>query len=69
MSRIKITLNGEIKEISANITILSLIKELELDLDKVAIEKNLEIVESSSFEKEAINEGDQIEIVHFIGGG
>lgn len=69
MSKIKITLNGEEKEINSGLTIKGLVDELELDLEKIAVEKDLEIVNIDEFEKIIIDEGAKIEIVHFIGGG
>ena len=69
MSKIKITLNGEEKEIRSGLTIKDLVEELELDLEKIAVEKDLEIVMIDEFEAVMIDEGAQIEIVHFIGGG
>lgn len=69
MSKIKITLNGEEREINAGLTIKNLVDELELDLEKIAVEKDLEIVNVDEFSDVTINEGSNIEIVHFIGGG
>ena len=36
---------------------------------KVAVERNLEIVPKSAFAATALEDGDRLEIVHFIGGG
>lgn len=69
MSKVKIILNGEEKLFSQGLTIADLIKELDLDIKKIAIEKDLEIVNSNDFSKIVIDEGSRIEIVHFIGGG
>jgi len=69
MSTIKIILNGEERQINLGLTIKNLVEELELDLEKIAVEKDLEIVNIDEFEKVLIDEGSRIEIVHFIGGG
>ncbi len=69
MSKIKITLNGEDKFIALETSIKNLLEELELDIGKIAIEKNYEIILPEDFEDNFLNEGDKIEIVHFIGGG
>lgn len=69
MSKIKITLNGEDYYVVNNRSINDLIIDLGLDLKKIAIEKNLEIILPENFSKTAIMEGDKIEIVSFIGGG
>ncbi len=65
----KIFLNGQEKEIKEGLSLLSLIEELDLDVNKIALEKDLEIIERSRFDKTLINEGSRIEIIHFIGGG
>lgn len=69
MSQIKITLNGEEKILKSHQTLQDLIDDLELDLEKIAIEKDLEIIDPAQFSKIILNEGSQVEIVHFIGGG
>ena len=69
MSKIKIILNGEDYLVQENCSVSDLIKELDLDINKIAIERNLEIVLVEDFFKTTINSGDKIEIVSFIGGG
>jgi len=65
----KINLNGEIIEFSEEINLLSLLEEIGFDSKKVAVELNLEIVPKSSYKLTKLKEGDNVEIVHFIGGG
>ncbi|MBU6140366.1 MAG: sulfur carrier protein ThiS [Proteobacteria bacterium] len=65
----KILLNGEEKILSGKITVAELVAQLELDVKKIAVEKDLEIVNPSDFSAVLIDEGSRIEIVHFIGGG
>ncbi len=65
----KIFLNGEEKILSRQMTVADLISELELDVKKIAVEKDLEIVNPGQFSELMIDEGSRIEIVHFIGGG
>ena len=69
MSKIKITLNGENYFTKENQSISDLVKELNLDLEKIAIERNLEIISNNNFDSTLIEESDKIEIVSFIGGG
>jgi thiamine biosynthesis protein ThiS len=69
MSKVKIILNGEEKFFDQNITIFGLISKLNLDIKKIAVEKNLEIVFPENFSNTKLEEGDKIEIVYFIGGG
>jgi thiamine biosynthesis protein ThiS len=65
----KIFLNGEEKVLLRQMSLAELITELELDQKKIAIEKDLEIVNQSQFSEIMLDEGSRIEIVHFIGGG
>ena len=69
MPKIKILLNGEERLIEAQTSIQKLVEDLELDVKKIAIEKNYEIILPDDFGGEVLSAGDKIEIVHFIGGG
>jgi len=66
---IKITLNGDSLEIKADMTVRQLLEHLELPTEKIAVERNLEIVSKSTYDEVTIGDGDTLEIVHFIGGG
>jgi thiazole synthase len=63
-----ITLNGAPHRSDAA-TIADLVRELDLAPEKVAVERNGEIVSRSTLGEAALNEGDVLEIVHFVGGG
>ena len=63
-----ILVNGELRDVSAT-TILELVHELGLDVRKVAVERNLEIVPRSLHATTALAEGDRVELVQFVGGG
>lgn len=65
----RITLNGEPKEIGAAMSVAELLKSLDLEPKKVAVERNLEIVRRSDYGAALLAEGDRLEIVHIIGGG
>ncbi len=65
---VKILLNGEEREVTAS-NLTALIEEIGLDGRKVAIERNLEIVPRSTYLATQIEDGDRLEIVHFVGGG
>jgi thiamine biosynthesis protein ThiS len=65
----RLTINGEARELPPVSTLSELIAALELDTRKVAIERNLEIVPRSLHAATPVADGDRIEIVHFIGGG
>ena len=65
-----ITINGEThKDIPEGLTVKRLLERLELPVSKIAVERNLEIVPKSAFEKVFVTQGDRLEIIHFIGGG
>ncbi len=63
-----ITLNGESRRTSAE-TIANLVRELDLLPEKVAVERNGEIVPRSTLAQAGLADGDTLEIVHFVGGG
>lgn len=64
----QIQVNGELREVRSD-TILALVEELGLDVRKVAVERNLEIVPKSQHAATPVAEGDRIEVVQFVGGG
>jgi len=64
----QIQVNGELRDVHAD-TILALVEELGLDIRKVAVERNLEIVPRSQHAVTALAAGDRIEVVQFVGGG
>ena len=65
----QITLNGEARQLDEGVSVRALLVGLGLDPAKIAVERNLEIVPRSTYDQVALNEGDRLEIVHFIGGG
>lgn len=65
----RLTINGEMRDMSGAATVADLLASLELDARKIAIELNREIVPRSAYAATGLNDGDRIEIVHFIGGG
>lgn len=64
-----ITVNGDQKKIAPSTSLKVFLQDLELDPTKVAVERNLVIVPKSTFADVMLADGDQLEIVHFIGGG
>jgi thiazole synthase len=65
----RLTINGEMRDMTSAGTVTELLSALELDARKIAIELNREIVPRSAYDATGLNDGDKIEIVHFIGGG
>ena len=66
---INVTVNGEVRQFPDALTVGGLLEALRLDARKVALERNLEIVPRSLYGETGLDEGDKVEIVHFIGGG
>jgi len=66
---IDISVNGEVRAIPPGQTVAALLGSLGLDMRKVAVERNEAIVVRSLYGATPLGAGDQIEIVHFIGGG
>lgn len=64
----KLRLNGEERLCSAA-TLAALVEELGIKADRVAVELNREIVARAQWEATALRDGDELEIVHFVGGG
>lgn len=64
-----IQLNGEAFELANDETVAGLISRLDLAGRRVAVELNLDIVPRSQHATTALREGDQVEVVHAIGGG
>ena len=68
-NKIKIKLNGKIMILNENIILFNLLKKQKIPLNKVAIELNKKIVNKKKIKKIKLNNKDNLEIVHFIGGG
>ena len=64
-----ITLNGEPYELDGPLTLAALLERLRIDPRRVAIEHNLTVVRRAHYGETLIADGDQIEIVNFVGGG
>jgi thiazole synthase len=66
---VSIHVNGEHRRVRQGMTIAELASELGLVPEKVAVERNLEIVPRSTLAQVLVEDGDELEIVHFVGGG
>jgi thiamine biosynthesis protein ThiS len=65
----KIQINGEQREISDGITLEALLQRLELPLDRVAVERNRQIVPRRKWAETLLEDGDCLEVVQLVGGG
>lgn len=66
---VSIVVNGEHRRVAAGLSIAQLASDLGLVPEKVAVERNLEIVPRSTLADVCVEDGDELEIVHFVGGG
>jgi thiazole synthase len=66
---IEIRLNGEAQSLPASLTVLQLLEHFDLPKERVAVELNRAIVPKATWGAQRLSSGDQIEVVHFVGGG
>jgi thiamine biosynthesis protein ThiS len=65
----RITLNGEPYELAEPMSVSALLTRLDIDARRVAVEHNLVVLKRQAFESTMVREGDEVEIVNFVGGG
>ena len=66
---VSISVNGEHRRVRAGMSIAELAAELGLEPTKVAVERNMEVVPRSTLPQVRVEDGDDFEIVTFVGGG
>ena len=64
-----ITINGELREIPDGLSVTALLRHLEMTAERVAIERNLDILPRAKWQETAVQADDRFEIVHLVGGG
>ncbi len=65
----QVTLNGEPKTLAEGTTVTQLLQELQIVPERVVVEVNLTILKRAQHAQTLLKEGDQVEIVQFVGGG
>jgi len=65
----RLTVNGELFEISNAATVMELLHEFRMQPGRVAVEVNLSIIRKGDYSTFRLNDGDKVEIVNFVGGG
>lgn len=65
----KLMINGNETELNDNLSVSALLKKLEIEPARVAVEVNLKIIKKDTFHSCILNDGDKVEIVNFVGGG
>ena len=68
-NKIKITVNGKQMQVITKFSVKKLITKLKMPINKIAIELNKKILDKKKIYRIHLQNGDKIEIVHFIGGG
>ena len=65
----RLIINGKDQTFDAQLTLTQLVEQLGMKGDRVAVELNREIVSRAQWPETQLNDGDHLEIVHFVGGG
>ena len=65
----RLTVNGEILETTEASTVMELLNKLSIEPSRVAVEVNLSIIKKTDYSTFRLNEGDNVEIINFVGGG
>ncbi len=66
---ITVTVNGEPRTLERETSLLGLLQTLELDPRMVVVEHNRTIVRRPALGETVVHDGDEVELVHFVGGG
>ena len=66
---VTIQLNGEAFETSAALSVGRLLAQLDIDRRRVAVEHNRLVVKKVAYDSTVVAEGDEVEVVNFVGGG
>jgi len=69
MSDVTVTLNGKPRQVEDGVSLLELLKALDVAPSRVVIEHNREIRRKDDFAKTVVHDGDELELVYFVGGG
>ncbi len=66
---IQIKVNGEVRQARAGHSVTSFLESLDLHPGLVVVERNREILDREAYDQVAVEDGDTLELVHFVGGG
>jgi thiamine biosynthesis protein ThiS len=66
---LQIRLNGELVDLAGPMTISALLAQYAIDPRRVAVEHNLVVVKRAAYDETLVKEGDEVEVVNFVGGG
>ena len=66
---LSVRVNGEHRRVPGGTTVAEMVNQLGLDPLRVAVERNLEVIPRPTLREVCVEDGDDYEIVHFVGGG
>jgi thiamine biosynthesis protein ThiS len=69
LHRMKLLINGDDRTFDSPLTLAALVEVLGMKADRVAVELNRDIVPRDRWPDTPLNDGDHLEVVHFVGGG
>lgn len=69
MTSITVRVNGESREIADGLTVAALLEQLDIKAQRVVVEHNMRILRAGDFAAARIAEGDELEVLQFVGGG
>lgn len=64
-----VTINGDTRELPDGLTVAAMLAYLAIPAERVAIERNLDILPRAQWDSTVVRANDRYEIVHFVGGG
>lgn len=65
----KLMINGNATDVKEGLSIEGLLKELDIEQGRVAVEVNMNIIKKVNYQEHLLKDGDSVEIVNFVGGG
>jgi thiamine biosynthesis protein ThiS len=68
-AQMTVTINGERREIPYGLSVAAMLEHLGMAGDRVALERNLDILPRARWQETQVQSNDSFEIVHFVGGG
>lgn len=68
-NNIQVEMNGEPRDVPSGLSVAELLKHLELHPRLIVVERNREILRREAYEETRVEDGDTLELVHFVGGG
>jgi sulfur carrier protein len=66
---LQVVINGDVRQVPPGLSVTALLSHLGLASERVAIERNLDILPRTDWDRTSVSAGDRFEIVHLVGGG